>query len=549
MNRPIMIVGATGVFGSRLLGQLVQAGFSSFILAGRNEKSAKGQLEALAKQNINAIFLKFDRGNPHLETLKKLAPRIIIDAAGPFQNSSLILPEAAIAAKINYIDLADARDFVARISTLNDKAKAAGVAVISGASTTPAISHAVLDHLTQDWQRIDEILVAIVPGNRAPRGLSVIKAILRGVGEPVSVFTKGRQTKLHGWSLNEKIEIPGVGCRYVALCETPDLDLLVSRFHPRISAEFKAGLELGIMHNTLRVLSYLRARKLIPNIAPLARPIQKAAQLLYPYGTDLGGMMVRVSGQNQNGTPTKATWSLVAIGGVGPNIPCLAALILCKQQQLKHGAYAAAGLINYGDITSEFNRLNITYETLVEEYVDPQVFQRALCAKAFDRLPAITQFVHTLNPSVKLSGRAHIEGAETWAGQLTAKLFAFPKSDPDAVLQVVITRGQNGENWQRHYPDRTMHSVISLVDESKNLIEERFGSFRFQMKLVSDENGLDMKMQSGSFMGVRIPIFLMPTISATERVSPNGKHLFDVHISHPLVGRLVHYKGWLEPVI
>ena len=548
MNRPIMIVGATGVFGSRLLEQLVHTGFANFILAGRNQQKAKSQLESLQRHNINAMFLKFDRGNPDVAVLKNLNPHIIIDAAGPFQNSSLILAEAAITAKINYIDLSDARDFVARIPSLNDRALAAGVAVISGASSTPAISHAVLDHITKGWQRVDQILVAIAPGNRAPRGLSVITAILAGIGEPIALFTAGRLSQFPGWSLNEKIEIPGVGLRNVALCETPDLDFLVSHYHPKISAEFKAGLELGIMHNFLRVLSILRARKLIPNIAPMAWVTQKAAQLLYPFGTDQGGMVVRVSGQNQNRTPTQATWSLVAKGGVGPNIPCLPALILCKRQALQLGAYTA-GTIRFDEITTEFNRLRIISQTLVEEFVEPQVFKRALGCKAFCRLPAITQFVHTLNPTVKLSGRAHIRGAETWAGRLIAKLFAFPKSDPDALVQVVITRCRNGENWQRHYPDRTMHSVIGLVDEAKNLIEERLGQFRFQMKLVSDENGLDMKMQSGRLVGFRIPRFLLPTIFATERASPDGKHIFDVHICHTLVGRLVHYQGWLKPDI
>jgi saccharopine dehydrogenase-like NADP-dependent oxidoreductase len=548
MKRPIMIVGATGVFGSRLLEQLVLAGFSNFILAGRNEQKAKSQLEGLQKQNFDAQFLKFDRGNPDVEVLRILAPRIIIDAAGPFQNSSLILAEAAIAAKINYIDLSDARDFVARIPALNDKAIAAGVAVISGASSTPAISHAVLDYITNDWQRIDQILVAIAPGNRAPRGLSVIKAILSGIGEPVMLFTAGRQTVYPGWSMNEKLDILGVGLRNVALCETPDLDLLISRYHPKISAEFKAGLELGIMHNFLRVMSYLRAHKFIPNISPLAWLTQQAAQLLYPFGTDQGGMMVRVSGQNENGTPVQATWTLVAKGGVGPVVPCLPALILSKKLVLESGAYAASGTINYDEITSEFNRLNITFQTFLEDSRAPDLFQRAL-GKGFGRLPAITQFVHTLNPSVKLQGRAHIMGAENWVGRLIAKLFAFPKSDPDALVQVVITRSRNGENWQRHYPDRTMHSVISLVDETKNLIEERFGPFQFQMKLVSDDKGLDMQMQNGLFMGVPIPKFLLPAISATERASADGKHLFDVHISHPLVGRLVNYQGWLEPAI
>ena len=46
---------------------------------------------------------------------------------------------ACIAAGAHYLDLADARDFVARIGTLDAAARAAGVAIISGASSVPAL--------------------------------------------------------------------------------------------------------------------------------------------------------------------------------------------------------------------------------------------------------------------------------------------------------------------------------------------------------------------------------------------------------------------------
>ena len=54
---------------------------------------------------------------------------------------------AAIAAGAHYIDLADDGAFVAGIGALDEEARAAGVAVISGASSVPAISAAALDEL------------------------------------------------------------------------------------------------------------------------------------------------------------------------------------------------------------------------------------------------------------------------------------------------------------------------------------------------------------------------------------------------------------------
>ena len=365
-----MIVGATGVFGSRLVDQLAVLGGVDLILAGRDAGKADVMLADLRVRNIAARFEAFDRNHPSTEKLKALAPRVIVDAAGPFQKSSLALAEAAIAAGVHYIDLSDARDFVARIVSLDGAARKTGVAVISGASSTPALSHAVIDHLTQGWQRIDHILVAISPGNRAPRGLSVIKAILSYVGEPIAVFRGGAQTTAYGWSLNETVEIAGVGRRPVALCETPDLDLLVTRYAPTVAAEFKAGLELGVMHHGLRLLGFLRARGFLPNLAIFSKPVKFLAGMLYWFGSDRGGMLVRVAGRNALDTPCTATWSLAAEQGIGPIVPCLPALALIERFAAGNlpeaGAYAAAGCVHHSEMLSHFNRLGMKTHVSVE---------------------------------------------------------------------------------------------------------------------------------------------------------------------------------------
>ena len=135
----------------------------------------------------------------------------------PSRSRQLALPEAAIAIGVHYIDLADARRFVAGIGILDEAAKRAKVAVLSGASSTPALSHAVLDDLTKGWRHIDRILVAISPGNRAPRGKSVIAAILSYSGHAIRVFRDGGWEDTTGWSGNEKIELPDIGKRNVVL--------------------------------------------------------------------------------------------------------------------------------------------------------------------------------------------------------------------------------------------------------------------------------------------------------------------------------------------
>ena len=47
---------------------------------------------------------------------------------------------------------------------------AVAISVISGASSTPGLTHAVLDHITSAWLAVDSVDVAIVPRVLALRG-------------------------------------------------------------------------------------------------------------------------------------------------------------------------------------------------------------------------------------------------------------------------------------------------------------------------------------------------------------------------------------------
>ena len=548
MTTAVMIVGATGSFGGRLLDQLIGLGFRHFILAGRDEGKAQVVIDCLRAKAITALFVRFDRTAPDLAVLKNLAPFVVVDAAGPFQHCALALAEAAIAAKAHYIDLADARDFVARIPTLDAAAKRAGVAVITGASSTPALSHAVLDQFAKDWRRIDKIKVAIAPGNRAARGLSVVKAILSYVGAPVLVFREGAFQPVPGWGLNERIEIQGVGKRQVAICDTPDLDLLVSRYQPGLSAEFKAGLELGVMHHTLRAFSWLRQRKLLPGLVPLGPFLLRLANWLEPFGTDRGGMLVEVQGLDEQGAPNSLRWSLAAGSGLGPNVPALpAAILIRKLEEQSHGAYAAAGLLRYADILPFFAQIGITTKVSRMALPHAQVFERALGA-GWALLPPTTRHIHAAIPATVWRGHADVRGAQSLVGRAVAKLFSFPVTAEKVPVRVAIESDGQRELWARSYPTRTMRSVMKNPDPLRQTVDEHFGPYRFRLRLVASSQGIDMHAERVFLGPLPLPKWCLPKIVATERVNACGEHVFDVQISLWPLGLLVHYQGNLAPI-
>src|SRR6266699_713684 len=142
----VMVIGGTGGFGRRLVEGLVATTDLDVIVAARDLDRAHTLTAALDPDHASAIAL--DRRAVTPEMLREAGASVVVDAAGPFQGADYRVARAAIAAGMHYLDLADGRGFVAGFAALDAEARAAGVVALTGASSTPSLSCAVLDRLT-----------------------------------------------------------------------------------------------------------------------------------------------------------------------------------------------------------------------------------------------------------------------------------------------------------------------------------------------------------------------------------------------------------------
>lgn len=361
VERPlaVLLVGASGVFGSRLAELAVSEPGVALTLAGRTESS----LDALAARIGGGAVRLIDRD---LATAKDLAGYdLVIDTAGPFQQSHCRLIEAAIVAGVDYLDLADGRTFVGEIGRFDASARAAGVSVITGASSIPALSHAVIDSLVSDLDTIDSLWIGIFPGNRAPRGLAVVRAILSYAGQTVRVFRDGEWREDRGWGRLRR-DATSVGQRWASVCDTPEQDLLVERYQPKHSAEFFAGMELSILHLGLWLLCWPVRWGWLRSLEPFAAPLFLIAQWLRPFESDRGAMTVRVEGHAHDGTFIRRHWTLAADANRGPYVPIMATLAMIKRRAAapgQPGARACAGLLALTDFSELFERMGIVTHT------------------------------------------------------------------------------------------------------------------------------------------------------------------------------------------
>ncbi len=353
MSGPILIIGGGGVFGSRIAQGLLCDGVENVVIAGRRN------LDAFAK-DMGCRAIALDRESTDLgERLQALQPFCVIDAAGPFQaygDEAYRLAKATVSAGSHYLDLSDDGVFTKEIVKLDDAAKAKGVVVRSGVSSVPAISAAAVRALSEDMRSIDLIDTAILPGNRAPRGLSVMRAILAQVGKPL-----GGDVQDIGWIGAKRIEVEtpaGVLRRWASPIGAPDLHLMKQAFGAK-EVRFRAGLELSVMHLGLGFLARLVKWRVLPSALPFVGGLHRVASWLEPFGTDRGAMIVRVLGDG-----LERKWTLFAEAGDGPHVPALPARIVVRkllQGGLPVGAAPALYDLELDEVEAAATELQLSF--------------------------------------------------------------------------------------------------------------------------------------------------------------------------------------------
>lgn len=333
-SKKVLILGGYGNFGKRIVENLLDLPNTTLLIAGRNQDKAKQLIEQLqtgSQANLKAIEL--DINKPDLESrLKELTPDIVIHTSGPFQGQDYRVPEACIKADAHYIDLADDRRFVCDIKKLDVLAKQNNVLIVSGASSVPGLSSTVVDHYQNQFSIIDEIDIAIAPGNKAERGEATVRGILSYTGHPFSVFHNGQWQKAYGWMQARKEDFGEfVGKRWLANVNVPDLELFPERYSVKRSVRFQAGLELSFLHLSMVAMAYLAKIKLVKNWSPFTKLIVKTSELFLPFGTDEGAMQVKITGSDHQGKLREVKWTLYAANGVGSYIPIISTIIITKK--------------------------------------------------------------------------------------------------------------------------------------------------------------------------------------------------------------------------
>lgn len=165
---------------------------------------------------------------------------------------------------------------------------------------------------------------------------------------------------------------------------------------------------------------------------------------------------------------------------------------------------------------------------------------------SYDLLPPEIKAMHHVQNALIAKGSVDITRGASCIAKLTAKCFGFPNEGNNIPAVVTFSKTPKGERLTRNYNGESFTSYFYDYPEPGHMIE-RFGPFWFLIKCLCNEQGIDMIIQKfWLWKIIPLPLCLAPKIDATER-AVDGKYLFDVDIRLPLIGRIIHYRGWLIP--
>ncbi len=531
------------MFGTRLCHALARDAGIDLVIAGRDLGRAEDLARDLQARDLQAQALQIDRNDPDLAgTLRAEKPFVVIDAAGPFQpdaGKGYPVARAALAAGAHYLDLSDDAAFTAGISVLDAEAQAAGLACLSGVSSVPALSAAAVQVLARGLADIHMIDTVILPGNRAPRGLSVIAAILAQAGQPVPLWRGGAVGPRPGWGDLTRIDI-GQGKRWASVIGAPDLRLFPTHFAAR-SVRFRAGLELSVMHLGLWALSLPVRAGLVRFITPLARPLRWVADRLRPFGTDRGGMRVRVAGITEEGKAESRDWVLLAEAGDGPEVPAIPARVMVAALRAGKVSPGARACLDLDLPAAETAMADHRIRTQQSAAPFPMLFS---AIPEVDRLPEPLQDLHRVIDLRRWSGLARIDRGASVLSRLAGAMMRFPPAGQDVPVSVVMERRGAGEVWTRRFGTHGFRSRLTPPRRGPGLIE-RFGVLSFRIALRVKAGQLHYPVAQGWCLGIPLPRWALPVSRTVEAMDDQGRATFDVALSHRLTGLIVRYRGWL----
>jgi hypothetical protein len=171
---------------------------------------------------------------------------------------------------------------------------------------------------------------------------------------------------------------------------------------------------------------------------------------------------------------------------------------------------------------------------------------RRTAGVAMDRLQRPVRELHDVHDATIAFGQTHIERGSNPMVRMVGWLFGFPPAGRRMSTTITVLAARGKEIWHRRFRG---HPILTQLEPTRapGVIVERFRfGVTFELQVTEAAGALRFNVRGMRVCGVRMPSWLWPVLNAEERAERGG-FAFDIDIALPGCGRLIRYRGWVQP--
>ena len=287
MIRRIVVIGGTGFFGRAAVELLHAEGMAPLVAA-----------RGTGRDGGSPPDLRVDAEDPDSLRRTLQAGDIVLDAAGPFQQRSAALIEAALEAGCDVIDLSDSLGHYLKIDALRTQIEAKGIRVLTSCSSVTTLLAALVHG--SGVKEPARVSVYLSPASRVTATAGTSGALRHSLGRPIRILRGGSLVAARGWGESRVFLMPPpIGRARGYLIESIHAATLPRIFPTLRDADFWVDSRVPGLNWILSVLA--RAPALA---AKLPRGGGRSMFLARRFGSTAGGMLFEM--EDESGAVTQA---------------------------------------------------------------------------------------------------------------------------------------------------------------------------------------------------------------------------------------------------
>jgi hypothetical protein len=172
------------------------------------------------------------------------------------------------------------------------------------------------------------------------------------------------------------------------------------------------------------------------------------------------------------------------------------------------------------------------------------ILLRNILGAGFDKMPEAVRRMHSIGQTQDVRGISRVMGGTNPLSRFIRVIAALPSPTHRAPIYIRFIKGQNFEEWDRHFGKSRFHTVMK--QEGRYLAEHLVAfPVTFVYEVRADHRGFSLHVAQVRFLGIPLPRLLRPTLAARAG-EWRGRYRFSTMVGFCFCGRVISYFGYLD---